>query len=73
MGKNAGDSGGSWFQRIWADIREYAQHCFGVNDTEKRYDRDIEQQKVKKAKFDDAMKRQNTNTTGTKKKRSSSM
>jgi hypothetical protein len=70
MGKDAGNSGGNWFSRIWQDIREYAQRCFGVNDTEKRYDRDIEQRKVHKAKVDDAMKRQNTNTTGTKKKRS---
>jgi hypothetical protein len=49
MQRNTSGKSGNWLTQHIADIIEFFQHCFGVNDVETRYERDKKEVKRQEA------------------------
>jgi hypothetical protein len=56
----------NWFQQLFADFKEFIERCFGVNDVEKRYDREV-QVHEKRAASKQSVKRESGYEATTKK------
>ncbi len=40
MNRNPVEASNDWIHKMYFDVKEYVERCFGVNDIEKRYERE---------------------------------